>query len=294
MSDESERNKRVKAIMDSPSYRRAYEDVEFLTQSESRELRLLAEYIKPETQLRRHKILSTIIVFGSARILPPDVAQEKLREAQKKLAERPHSADFKREVAAAQEKVAMSGYYEKARKFAELISRGYQMLEFPTERSERFLKYVVCTGGGPGIMEAANRGAADAGGVSVGLNITLPHEQKPNPYITPDLCFQFHYFSIRKLHFLLRAAALVAFPGGFGTFDELFEGLTLRQTGKMQKLPIVLFGEDFWRKCVNFEYLVETGMISPEDLELFKFVDTPEEAVEAIIDFYEKRIVHGM
>lgn len=294
MSDESERKERIEAIIESPSYRKAYEDDEFLRSSEAREIRLLAEYAKPESELRRHKILSTIIVFGSARILPPDKAEALLREAEKKLAAKPDSAERAREVAAAKEKVAMSGYYEKARRFAELISRGYQMLDFPTERDQRILKYVVCTGGGPGIMEAANRGAADAGGVSLGLNITLPHEQQPNPYITPELCFQFHYFAIRKLHFLLRAAALVAFPGGFGTFDELFEGLTLRQTGKMQSLPIILFGEKFWRKCVNFDYLVESGMISPEDLHLFKFVDTPEEAVEAIIDYYERRIVYGV
>ena len=137
-------------------------------------------------------------------------------------------------------------------------------------------------------MEAANRGAHDGGGVSIGLNISLPFEQRPNPYITPDLCFQFHYFALRKLHFLLRAVALVAFPGGFGTFDELFEGLTLRQTGKMQKLPIILFGEKFWRKCINFDYLAEVGVISPGDLDLFKIVETPEEAIDAILDFYGK------
>lgn len=283
-----------KAILLSPSYCRAYEDIDFLKSSQARELRLLAEYAKPEAAMRREKILSTVIVFGSARILPPDVAEERLKKAERALKTDPSSERKQREAAAARTAVKMSPYYEHARRFAEIISKSYQIVGSEENAAELQRYHVVCTGGGPGIMEAANRGAYDAGRKSIGLNITLPYEQVPNPYITPELCFQFHYFSIRKLHFLLRASALVAFPGGFGTFDELFEGLTLLQTGKMQKIPIVLFGEEFWRKCVNFDFLVETGVISPGDLDLFYFVDTPEKAIEAIIGYYQQRILSDL
>ncbi|MBO7679343.1 MAG: TIGR00730 family Rossman fold protein [Thermoguttaceae bacterium] len=283
-----------KAIVQSPSYRRAYEDIDFLKSGKARELRLLAEYAKPESVMRREKILSTVIVFGSARILPPDVAEERLKKAEKALAADPRCEQKQRDAAAARTAVKMSPYYEHARRFAEIISKSYQVVSVEENAAELQRYHVICTGGGPGIMEAANRGAFDAGCKSIGLNITLPFEQIPNPYITPELCFQFHYFAIRKLHFLLRASALVAFPGGFGTFDELFEGLTLLQTGKMQKLPIVLFGEEFWRKCINFDYLVETGVISPGDLNLFHFVDTPEKAIEAIIGYYQKRIINDL
>lgn len=297
MSDknESKNTDRLrKAIVQSPSYRRAYEDIDFLKSGKARELRLLAEYAKPESVMRRERILSTVIVFGSARILPPDVAEERLKKAEKALAADPRCEQKQRDAAAARTAVKMSPYYEHARRFAEIISKSYQVVSVEENAAELQRYHVICTGGGPGIMEAANRGAFDAGCKSIGLNITLPFEQIPNPYITPELCFQFHYFAIRKLHFLLRASALVAFPGGFGTFDELFEGLTLLQTGKMQKLPIVLFGEEFWRKCVNFDYLVETGVISPGDLKLFHFVDTPEKAIEAIIGYYQKRIIHDI
>ena len=297
MSDKNEpknTDRLRKAILQSPSYRRAYEDIDFLKSGQARELRLLAEYAKPESVMRREKILTTVIVFGSARILPPDVAEERLKKAEKALAADPHCDQKQRDAAAARTAVKMSPYYEHARRFAELISRSYQVVNTGENAAEYQRYHVICTGGGPGIMEAANRGAFDAGCKSIGLNITLPFEQVPNPYVTPELCFQFHYFSVRKLHFLLRASALVAFPGGFGTFDELFEGLTLLQTGKMQKLPIVLFGEEFWRKCVNFDYLVETGVISPGDLDLFHFVDTPEKAIEAIIGYYQKRIINDL
>ncbi|MBO7723605.1 MAG: TIGR00730 family Rossman fold protein [Thermoguttaceae bacterium] len=297
MSDknESKNTDRLrKAIVQSPSYRRAYEDIDFLKSGKARELRLLAEYAKPESVMRRERILSTVIVFGSARILPPDVAEERLKKAEKALAADPRCEQKQRDAAAARTALKMSPYYEHARRFAEIISKSYQVVSVEENAAELQRYHVICTGGGPGIMEAANRGAFDAGCKSIGLNITLPFEQIPNPYITPELCFQFHYFAIRKLHFLLRASALVAFPGGFGTFDELFEGLTLLQTGKMQKLPIVLFGEEFWRKCVNFDYLVETGVISPGDLKLFHFVDTPEKAIEAIIGYYQKRIIHDI
>lgn len=282
---EAERDGQIEKIIKSDNYQKAYLDESFLMSDAAREVRILSEYVKAETSLKKRRVLSTIIVFGSARILPPEKAEALLAAAEKRLTSDPDSAEFRQEVRKAKEQTAMSVYYEQARRFAEMVSSIHQTKpEDPEGLSGR--QYVICTGGGPGIMEAANRGAADAGSISIGLNITLPHEQRPNPYITPDLCFQFHYFAVRKLHFLLRAVALVAFPGGFGTFDELFEGLTLRQTGKMQRLPIVLFGEDFWRKTVNFQNLVDTGMISPEDLNLFHFVNTPEEAMEAIIRYY--------
>lgn len=291
MNQEQDREEKVAKILKSDSYQKAYRDERFLHSDDARELRLLSEYIKPESYLRRYNVLSTVIVFGSARIISPDDAQKKLAEAEARLAREPGSDKARHDVSVAKEKVALSGYYEKARRFAELVSE--RQTEIGPDGKRRFdadaaRKYVICTGGGPGIMEAANRGAHDAGGISIGLNISLPFEQQPNPFITPDLCFQFHYFALRKLHFMLRAVALVAFPGGFGTFDELFEGLTLRQTKKMQRLPIILFGEEFWRKSIHFEHLAETGVISPEDLELFKFVETPDEAIDAILDFYGK------
>ncbi|MDO5552293.1 MAG: TIGR00730 family Rossman fold protein [Planctomycetia bacterium] len=278
------------ALLTSPSYIKAYEDEGFMQGEDARELRLLAEYVKADSTFNHRNILSTIIVFGSARILPPDVASKLLTDAESELARNPDSAKAHAAVARAREKVTMSHYYEMARRFAEIVSEHNQIYDYDSDPTHKhYLDYVICTGGGPGIMEAANRGAYDAGGVSIGLNISLPFEQRPNPYITPDLCFQYHYFAIRKLHFMMRARALVVFPGGFGTFDELFEGLTLRQTGRMQALPIIMFGEDFWRKCINFEYLAESGVISPEDLNLFTFVKTPDEAWTAIRDFYLKR-----
>ena len=280
-----------KNIINSSSYTKAYIDPVFMNCPEARGIRILSEFEKPEVFLQKNKVLSTIIVFGSARILSPEDAEKRLREAEKNFSAHPHSNGLKKEVERARHQVKMSVYYDGARKFAQIVSKRNQFYDFETskrklpERRNQF-RYVICTGGGPGIMEAANRGANDVDGISIGLNITLPHEQKPNPYITPDLCFQFHYFAIRKLHFLLRAVALVAFPGGFGTLDEFFTGLTLRQTGKMQKLPIVLYGRDYWKNCFNLEYLAEMGMISEEDLDLFSYADSPEEALDVITDFY--------
>ena len=209
-------------------------------------------------------IQSTIVIFGSARILPPAVAEERLAQAREG-----DAAALRR----AQMQVEMSRYYEEARRFAQLVTEASRTLDPPL--------YVV-TGGGPGIMEAGNRGAFDAEGKSIGLNVVLPHEQEPNPYITPQLCFQFHYFALRKMHFLMRSVALVCFPGGFGTLDELFEMLTLIQTGKCRRRPILLFGRDFWTRLINFDVLIETGMISPGDENLFEFVETAEEAWAAI------------
>ncbi len=279
---------KVQEIMSAPSYRKAYKDAQFLEGDDSREIRLLSEYLKADLAFHQKNILSTIIVFGSARIKSPETAQLHFKEAEAELKKNPESAEAVKNMSKAREELELSAYYKQAGEFSRIVTE-YNNLYNPNPNDKNYghpYHYVICTGGGPGIMEAANRGASDAGGISIGLNISLPFEQKPNPYITPDLCFQYHYFAIRKLHFMLRARALVVFPGGFGTFDELFEGLTLRQTGRMQNLPIIMFGENFWRSCINFEYLAKTGMISTKDLDLFHFVNTPEEAWSIIRDFY--------
>nr|WP_297351611.1 TIGR00730 family Rossman fold protein [uncultured Caldimonas sp.] len=251
------------------AYRLAFTDDEFLLRDELRPVRMQLELLKPELVQREHNIESTIVIFGSARIPPTEVAQELLAEASK--------SNNPLLIRHAEARVRMSRYYEEARRFAALVTEASKRLDPPI---------YVCTGGGPGIMEAGNRGAFEAGGKSVGLNIVLPHEQEPNPYITPELCFLFHYFGLRKMHFLMRSIALVCFPGGFGTMDELFEVMTLVQTGKSRKRPILLFGREFWTKVINFETLVEAGMISPEDVELFEYVETAEEAWEAICTHY--------
>lgn len=231
-----------------PTYRLAFDDPDFLCRDELRPVRLQLELLKTEMVLAEKKIESTVVLFGGARI--PDPVNK---------------ADARTQTLS-----DLSKYYTEARKFAELCTRH--------SSNNEHLDYVVCTGGGPGVMEAGNRGAADAGGQSISLNIVLPHEQSPNKYATPELCFNFHYFAIRKMHFLMRAKAIAVFPGGFGTMDELFEALTLIQTGRMEPLPILLFGEEFWRKIINWEALADAGTISADDLKLFKFVDTAEEA----------------
>ena len=247
------------------SYDLAFADPEFLLHPELRSVRMQLELLKPELIQREEGIESTIVMFGSARILPADVAQEKLHAAQ----QLPAGSARDQAIRVAQRGVDMARYYEEARAFATLVTNHSAQLQTPI--------YVV-TGGGPGIMEAGNRGAYETGGKSIGLNIVLPHEQEPNPYITPKLCFQFHYFALRKMHFLMRSVALVCFPGGFGTLDELFEALTLMQTGKCRRRPVLLFGKDFWTKLLNVEHLVDTGMISPDDVNLFRFVETADEA----------------
>jgi uncharacterized protein (TIGR00730 family) len=239
---------------------------------------------KPEHFMQQAKIRSTVIVFGSARFVSRNRAQRNLDEATKNLAASPNSEEIQDAVVKARRQVESSVYYESAREFARIVSEEITA-KYPPNYQGPF-DYVICTGGGPGIMEAANRGAHDAKVQSIGLNIQLPYEQRPNPYTSPHLCFQFHYFNVRKLHFMLRAKALVACPGGFGTFDELFEGLTLRQTERMQLIPIILLGTEFWKKCVNFDYLVETGVINRDDLELFHFTDSPQEAWDTIKAFY--------
>jgi hypothetical protein len=253
------------------SYQLAYQDPEFLLRDELRPVRLQLELLKPELTLQAHRIESTVVVYGSARFMDEDSAEAALVSAQSALRDEPDDPKRIRDVAAARRALENSRYYEEARRFGHLVAK-----------NTRIDKLVVITGGGPGIMEAANRGAHEAGVPSIGMNIVLPHEQVPNSYITPDLNFLFHYFAIRKMHLLMRAKGLVAFPGGFGTMDELFETLTLIQTGKIEPIPVLLFGRDFWERVVNFDVLVEEGTISEKDLDLFSFVETAEEAWKRI------------
>jgi uncharacterized protein (TIGR00730 family) len=270
--------KNLQAILASPSYRVAYRDVDFLLTSKMRASRMELEMLKPELSFQEHGIRSTIVVFGSTRVTEPSVARENLEQAKAKLAAAPEDPRLRRAVARLERIVAKAHYYDLAREFARLVS---------TECRKRDTDdCLVVTGGGPGIMEAANRGAYEVGAKSIGLNIRLPMEQQPNPYITPDLCFQFHYFAIRKFHFILRAKALVVFPGGFGTLDELFDALTLRQTNRMQHIPIIMFGREYWRHALDFQYLADEGTIDDEDLGLFSYADTPEEAWETIRRFH--------
>ncbi|HUC42846.1 MAG TPA: TIGR00730 family Rossman fold protein [Candidatus Sulfotelmatobacter sp.] len=262
-----------------PSYVKAYEDIEFLRRDELRPVRLLLELTKPEILQRDAGIRSTIVVFGSARLLPPAAAQATLEAARAESARRPGDPSAEQALRIAERRVAHAHYYDIAREFGRIVSAACQT-DGPSE-------FVIVTGGGPGTMEAANRGAHDVGAKTIGLNISLPHEQHPNPFISYGLCFEFHYFAIRKMHFMLRAKALVAFPGGFGTFDELFEALTLVQTGKVQHLPVVLVGREFWEKAINFDLLVADGLIAPEDLRLFRYADTAAEAWAHISNYYE-------
>lgn len=262
------------ALSRSLSYCRADQDIEFLKREELRPVRLQLELLKPELIQQEEGIRSTIVVFGSARLVEPTEAQARLKKAEAALSKKPKDRELQRTVAVARQQVKLAPFYDQAREFGRLVSSTCQI--------DGRCDFVVVTGGGPGIMEAANRGAADVGAKSVGLNITLPHEQEPNPYITPSLCFQFKYFAIRKMHFLLRAKALVAFPGGFGTLDELFETLTLLQTGKVTGLTIIMMGKTFWEKLINWAAFVEAGLISAEDLNLFHYAETAQEAWDII------------
>ncbi len=251
------------------AYRLAFTDTDFLLREELRPVRMQLELLKPELVQREQGIESTIVIFGSARIKPPEQAAQDLKAAQ---AGGDAVALRRAEVA-----LEMSGYYTQAQSFAALVTQRSRALDTPI--------YVV-TGGGPGIMEAGNRGAFEVGGKSIGLNIVLPHEQQPNPYITPELCFQFHYFALRKMHFLMRSIALVCFPGGFGTLDELFETLTLVQTGKSRQRPILLFGRAFWEKLLNLQVLIDRGLISPGDEKLIRYVESAEEAWDVLAQHY--------
>jgi uncharacterized protein (TIGR00730 family) len=278
MDDEAER--RLRLISKSPSYVKAYEDVVLLNRPELRPVRLQLELLKPELIQAEHGIVSTIVVFGSTRVGESKGAQARVRQLERRVRSKPNDKDTQAQLEIARRMLAKTKYYDEARRFAALVSSMSQ--------SEQIRKYVIVTGGGPGIMEAANRGAFDVGAKSVGLNITLPREQFPNPYITPELCFQFRYFAIRKMHFLLRAKALAIFPGGYGTLDELFEALTLIQTRKIPRLPIVLFGQEFWKKAIGFQFLVEEGVIDPADAKLFRFVESANDAWDYIRSFYRE------
>ena len=254
------------------AHRLAFADPEFMLRREARGIRLQLELLKPDLMQSEAGIEHTVVVFGSARFLSLAQAQVMMQEAQAQ-------GDAKA-IAHASTVLRNAAYYEAARSFASLVSQGCAGLPISN-------RLTICTGGGPGIMEAANRGATEAGAMSVALNIALPHEQEPNPYVTEGLSFKFHYFAIRKMHFMMRAKALVAFPGGFGTLDELFEILTLVQTHKSQKVPILLYGSDYWKRIINFEALVEEGTISQDDLAWFHYVDEPTQAWEKIKSFHQ-------
>jgi uncharacterized protein (TIGR00730 family) len=258
--------KRARAVPDTPqtrapTYRLAFADEDFLTRRELRGLRLQLELMKPEMALAERGIRSTVILFGGARIPEPGgEAWAAKNETQKK------------------NLLANARYYEEARRFARICSQH--------SAESYYREYVVVTGGGPGVMEAGNRGASDCGAPSIGLNIVLPHEQAPNPYVTPELCFNFHYFAIRKMHFIMRAKAVAVFPGGFGTMDELFETLTLIQTGRMERVPVLLFGSEFWSRAIDIDFLVEQGTVSPGDEKLLTIVDDAEAGWAEIAAFY--------
>jgi uncharacterized protein (TIGR00730 family) len=255
----------------SASYQLAFQDPDFLLRDELRPVRLQLELLKPELILQEQHIESTVVIYGSARITDPETAETRLASAQAEYNRTKDDPLAVKKLASARRALENSRYYDEARKLGHLISSN-------TGKD----KLMIVTGGGPGIMEAANRGAHEAGIPSIGMNIVLPREQAPNSYITPDLNFQFHYFAVRKMHLLMRAKSLVAFPGGFGTLDELFETLTLIQTQKVQPIPVLLFGQSFWERIINFDALVEEGTISKKDLELFEYVETAEVAWEKI------------
>jgi uncharacterized protein (TIGR00730 family) len=269
----------TRSIMASESYREADRDLDFLQAGATRGVRLQLDFLKTETRLEEHGIAHTIAVFGSTRILEPPAARRRVQSCRTALVAQPDDPTLKKSLEVAERVAEKSKYYEIARTFGRLVgAAGKKAIGG---------QITIMTGGGPGIMEAANRGAHDVGATSIGLNITLPHEQYPNPYVTPDLCFRFHYFAIRKLHFLLRARALVAFPGGYGTLDELFEVLALAQTRKMAPVPVILVGESYWRRVFDPQFLVDEGVIEPEDRDLFWYAETAEQAWQDILGWYE-------
>jgi len=267
-----EEQKLLKNIEKSPTYKLAEDDKEFLKEYETRGVRLELDYLKAELTMKKFGIEHTIAIFGSARILPQEVAKKRVDELINKKAS-------KEEIKQATKALNNSFYYEDAKELGKIIGN--------SGKSPEDNRVMVMTGGGPGIMEAANRGAWEVGANSIGLNIKLPHEQHPNPYITPELCLLFHYFSVRKFHFFQRSKAMVVYPGGFGTMDELFELLTLKQTGSMQQIPIVLVGKQWWSNFLNIEFLLEEGMISKKDLDIFVIVDSAKEAWEYILSWHK-------
>ena len=267
-------SKNLELIISSSNYQLAHEDRELLNSDEMRGVRMLLEINKPEKILEEQKILSTIIVFGGASLSDKSSIDHRIELATNSLTKDPSSSNLKRELTRLKNLQSISHYYDSAREFAKIVSRENQ--------KEHCNSHVIVTGGGPGIMEAANRGAFDADCKSIGLNISLPNEQHPNAYITPGLCFKFNYFALRKFHFVMRSVAAVFFPGGFGTFDELFELLTLRQTGMKTEIPIILFGRDYWSKVINFQFLSDHGLISDEHMNLFQYADSASEAWDII------------
>jgi len=276
----SETLEQIKAIINDPTYEVAEEDKNFIYSDEARGVRLQLDYLKAEVKMNKQGIDHTIVVFGSARIVEFDVAMKELKKIEKKLENSPHSESLLSALKRAESMVRKSIYYDEARKFGQLVGK--------SGKTPEDCHVTLMTGGGPGIMEAANRGALDVGAKSIGLNIELSHEQFPNPYISPDLCFQFRYFAMRKLHFMQRAKALVVFPGGFGTMDELFEILTLIQTMKSPSIPIVLLGKEYWNRVIDFDFLNEEDVIETNDLDMVTYVDNAEEAWEAIVKWHKK------
>ena len=270
----------VSHIVHSQTYKTAIEDVEFLRSSQARGVRLQLDYLKPELLMQEHGVEHTIVVFGGTRITDEESSKRVVKELEDLLQKSPNDTELQRKLGVARRVEEKSRYYDIAREFSGLVAR---CGEGPGDS-----RLVVMTGGGPGVMEAANRGSSELGAKTIGLNITLPHEQLPNPYLTPELCFQFNYFALRKMHFMLRAKALVAFPGGYGTMDELFETLTLIQTRKINPLPVVLVGEAFWRQAVNMDFLVEEGVIDAEDRDLFWYAETAREIWSGLNLWYER------
>ena len=271
----ADRQKRVAILRKAKPYRKAYQDIEFMSRDELRPLRLQLELQKPELLLKEKNITSTVVCFGSARIWCREDALARIESLTKACKKDPANILLKHKLAGAKNLLKIAKYYEVARDFAHLVAE---------EGKGRF---IIVTGGGPGIMEAANRGAFEAGAKSIGLNITLPMEQGPNPYVSPEFAFRFHYFAIRKMHFMMRSKALVVFPGGFGTFDELFEALTLVQTGKKHQFPVIMIGKKYWDDIIKWDKIAEYGVISKDDLKLMHFVDTAQEAWAIIRDFYK-------
>jgi uncharacterized protein (TIGR00730 family) len=271
---------RIQALLDAPSYRRADQDVDFLELDEAHGLRLHLDYLKPELLLMEQGIQHTVVVFGSTRISEPGTARRRIEHLEQELLAQPGDKALQRKLTIARRILENSRYYTEAQTLGRLVA----------ESGEGSLdnRMVVITGGGPGIMEAANRGAFEAGAKSIGLNIDLPLEQYPNPYISPELCFRFRYFALRKMHFLRRARALVAFPGGFGTMDELFETLTLIQTRTIMPVPVVLINRDYWQRAVDFDFLLDEGVIDDEDRDIFWYAETAQEAWQGILNWHEQ------
>jgi len=271
---------RIQMLLDSPSYRRADQDVNFLERDEARGLRLNLEYMKPDLLFREHAVRNTVVVFGSTRFSEPAAARRRVQQLEAEMLQDPENVELQRRLGVALRVLENSRYYTVAREFGRLVAE--------SGKGPLDCDLVIMTGGGPGIMEAACRGAFEQGAKTIGLNIDLPHEQFPNPYISPELCFRFRYFALRKMHFMQRAKALVAFPGGFGTLDELFEALTLIQTRTIRPLPVVLVGRDYWERLIDFEYLMEEGAIDIEDRDIFWYAESADGAWQGIVDWYRQ------